>query len=491
MLRPLTLLKWLLLIVLTMLGTVLMLRFLESWHGPPLQRWHSFVPTELSATEIDRSDWPAYLAAERAAFEQVRNEVTLQLDPSQREVANRYFEGSAIYPGRFQQDWNRSFVLQPAGRPVGAVVLVHGLTDAPYSMRHLAQRYRDHGYVAIGVRLPGHGTVPGGLTRAHWEDWLAATRLAVREARRQVGPTAPLHMVGYSNGGALVMKYALDALENRHLASPDRVVLLSPMIGVTSSARFAGIWGWPAILPGFAKAAWLSIDPEFNPFKYNSFPVNGGRQSSLLTRELQAQIERLARDGQIGRLAPVITFQSVVDFTVSTPAIVSDLYAHLPANGSELVLFDINRNAKFGPILRPSADALLARLERIMPPPPRAWRSTIVANIDGASGAVQERRVVAGATTEQIRPLGLSFPSDVYSLSHLSLPFPLSDGLYGLQPDPADHFGVQLGTLATRGERGVLMISLDGLFRLTSNPFYDYLAARLDEVIATPPPQAR
>ncbi|MEN9545223.1 MAG: hypothetical protein RLZZ598_2056, partial [Pseudomonadota bacterium] len=27
--------------------------------------------------------------------------------------------------------------------------------------------------------------------------------------------------------------------------------------------------------------------------------------------------------------------------------------------------------------------------------------------------------------------------------------------------------------------------------RLTSNPFYDYLAARLDEVIATPPPQAR
>ena len=41
-----------------------------------------------------------------------------------------------------------------------------------------------------------------------------------------------------------------------------------------------------------------------------------------------------------------------MDFTVSTRAIVSALYAHLPANGSELVLFDVNRNTKFGPLLR-------------------------------------------------------------------------------------------------------------------------------------------
>ena len=31
---------------------------------------------------------------------------------------------------------------------------------------------------------------------------------------------------------------------------------------------------------------------------------------------------------------------------------ITSLYAHLPANGSELVLFDLNRNAKFGPLLR-------------------------------------------------------------------------------------------------------------------------------------------
>ena len=99
------------------------------------------------------------------------------------------------------------------------------------------------------------------------------------------------------------------------------------MIGITSLARFAGVFGWPAFFPAFAKAAWLGIVPEFNPFKYNSFPVNGARQSSLVARRLQAQIDRRAEDGSLQGLPPVLTFQSVVDFTVSTRAIVNALYA--------------------------------------------------------------------------------------------------------------------------------------------------------------------
>jgi hypothetical protein len=47
----------------------------------------------------------------------------------------------------------------------------------------------------------------------------------------------------------------------------------------------------------------------------------------------------------------VQTFQSVLDFTVSTPAILTALCAHLPANGSEVMLFDVNRIVKFGPLL--------------------------------------------------------------------------------------------------------------------------------------------
>ena len=237
------------------LVAVLGVRAWDSLSGPPLEPWHTYVPTELPADEIARADWNGYLAAEQAAFDEVRREVSGKLAPRARVASNRYFDGSPLDPGRFPTDWNRSFVLEPAGSPAGAVVLLHGLTDSPYSMRGVARRYRDRGYVAVAIRLPGHGTVPAGLTDVDWRAWSQATRLAVREARRRVPAPAPLHVVGYSNGGALAMKYALDALDDGSLPRPDRIVLISPMIGVTSMARFAGVVGWPALVPSFARAA--------------------------------------------------------------------------------------------------------------------------------------------------------------------------------------------------------------------------------------------
>lgn len=333
----------------------------------------------------------------------------------------------------------------------------------------------------VAIRLPGHGTVPAGLTEVEWQDWAAATRLAVREARRLAGPAVPLHLVGFSNGGALALMYALEALEAPKLARPDRLVLISPMIGITAFARFAGLAALPAILPAFAKAAWLGLLPEFNPFKYNSFPVNGARQSHLLTQALQQRILRLARDGRLEDLAPLLTFQSVMDFTVSTRAIISSLYVHLPANGSELVLFDLNRSAKFGPLLNSRADTLL---DRMLPPAPRNFRLSVVTNADPGSSEVVERVTEAGATGESVRDLGLSYPRDVFSLSHVALPFPLTDGLYGMTPDPADNFGIELGSVAARGERGTLIVNLDSLLRMSSNPFYPYLLGRIEEPLA-------
>lgn len=238
------------------------LRVWQIESGPTLDPWHSFVPPELTASALDRTDWAGYLAAEAHAFAAVAAEVTLRLAPAERGPFNRYDAASPIHPARFTQDFNRSFVLEPHGAARGAVVLLHGLTDAPYSMRHVAGLYRDRGFVAIVPRLPAHGTVPAALTAVAWPDWMAATRLALREARRRVGTDAPLHLVGFSNGGALALKHALDALDDPALPRPDRLVLISPMVGITEFARFAGIAGWPALLPRFAKAAWLGIVPE-------------------------------------------------------------------------------------------------------------------------------------------------------------------------------------------------------------------------------------
>jgi alpha-beta hydrolase superfamily lysophospholipase len=467
------------LLVLAFAG-LLGIRAWDAQRGPPLSVWHTFVPPDVKASKIAKLEWRDYLEAEQKLFAEVRANVTDKLEPEERIPANRYFDGSPIYPGKFTTDWNRSYVLEPEGTPVGAVVLLHGLTDTPYSLRHIARSYRARGWVAIGIRLPGHGTVPAGLAKVDWEDWSEATRLAVREARRRIGPSRPLHIVGFSNGGALAMKYALDALGDKSLSRPDRLVLISPMIGITAFARFAGVFGWPAIFPAFANAAWLSVVPEFNPFKYNSFPINGARQSSLLTRVLQEQIAASARDGRLKDLPPVLTFQSVVDFTVSTRSIVTALYANLPANGSELVLFDVNRNAKLSPLLRSTHERVL---DRLLPDPPRAYRTTIISNAGSATGEVIERVIGAGATAEQSRPLGLAYPNELFSLSHVAIPFPMSDSLYGMAPGTDEEFGVNLGTIAARGEVGLLIVTLDSLVRTSSNPFFPYMLGRIEQGI--------
>lgn len=466
------------------LVTFMGIRVWDSQRGLPLKPWHTFVPEELSGDEIDAADWTQYLSAEARLFDELRREVTQELEAEDKTPVNRYFEGSPIYPGRFATDWNRSQLLEPDGAPVGAAVLLHGLTDAPYSQRHLAELYRERGFVAVVPRLPAHGTVPGALTDIEWEDWAAATRLAVREAMRRAGPAAPLHLVGFSNGGALALQYALDALDDEMLVRPERLVLISPMIGITAFARFAGIAGWPAVFPAFAKAAWLSVLPEFIPFKYNSFPVNGARQSHVLTQVLQAQIRQAARQGRLGELPPILTFQSVVDFTVSTRAIITALYAQLPENGSELVLFDLNRTIKFGPLLSSGADLVL---NNVLPPPPRRFRTAVLANAGPGDEAVVERVTEAGSIEEATRRLGLTYPREVFSLSHVALPFPLSDSLYGLFPDDSEDFGINLGALATRGERGALIISLDALQRMTSNPFFPYMRDRIAETLPRAP----
>jgi predicted alpha/beta-fold hydrolase len=209
--------KWASLLLAVAAITFFAVRVYDAQRGPPLARWHTYVPHELKANALDAADWNQYLAEEAKIFESVRTEVTDKLDPADRVPMNRYFEGSPVFPEHFTQAFNRSFVLEPNGTPVGAVVLLHGLTDFAYSQRHIAQVYRDHGFVAIVIRLPGHGTVPAGLTDVEWQDWAAATRLAVREARRRIAPSAPLHLVGFSNGGALAVTTRSTRLQTRGL----------------------------------------------------------------------------------------------------------------------------------------------------------------------------------------------------------------------------------------------------------------------------------
>src|SRR5262245_57088270 len=102
------------------------IRAFTAHRGLPLEPWHTYVPPDMNAAQIDHADWTQFIAAEDPRFRDVRAHVMQPLVAAGPSQTNRYVENGPIDPERFAQDWNRSYVLEPSGRPKGAVVLLHG-----------------------------------------------------------------------------------------------------------------------------------------------------------------------------------------------------------------------------------------------------------------------------------------------------------------------------------------------------------------------------
>jgi alpha-beta hydrolase superfamily lysophospholipase len=449
---------------------------------PDLKPWHRLVPSaEVRASDVGpRFTLDDYLAREEQVFEEVRTQIEDRLAAEERLSVNRYDRNGQASPSRLGRDWNRTFEMAATAPPCAAL-LIHGLTDSPYSMRAIAERLHAAGCHVLALRMPGHGAVPGGLTDASWPDWYAVVRLGVRHLRARVGPDVPLTMVGYSNGGALAVKYALDALDDPALPRADRLVLISPMIGVSPFAGLARLIGALGVVPYFEKTKWLDVIPEYNPFKFNSFPTHAAVQTAVLTRALQSQIDKLAVDGRLAKLPPALTFQSLVDATVDAYAVVTRFYARLPQNGSELVVFDINRLAGLDAFMRPSDRELL---DRLMQRSERTFRLTVMTNLNHESLNLVARSGEPGSSDVTETATDLKWPSDTFSLSHVALPFAPNDPVYGRSPDEGLGKIIRLGLLSPRGERAVLVVPVDVLMRVSSNPFYSYLEERTLEWVA-------
>ena len=448
-----------------------LVRGVEARRNLPLEPWHRLTPrAELTERDLTATfTLTQYLDRERALFDEVEQALAPEVSSRDPLVPNRFVPGSDSSPERFSPDGNRTTERVPEQILAGAL-LVHGLTDAPYSLHRLANRLASQGVLTVSMRMPGHGTVPGGLTVAVWEDWIAAVRVGMRHLRQRVGEGRPLYMVGYSNGGALSVKYALDALDHADLPKADRLVLISPMIGVSPAARVAWTMRVLEGLPYFEQTRWLDVLPEYLPFKYTSFPVNAAEQTYRLTTALDEQLSAAAANGRIRDLPPILTFQSLVDTTVRTDAVVDTLYARLSREGSELVLFDVNRQSRIQSFFRTGASMRI-------PETAGRYRLTVITNASAATAEVVERSSAAGGPAGPATPLGLSWPQGVFSLTHIALPFAPDDPVFGTR-GPGDTEGLFLGGLEPRGERALLVVPVEQFMRLSYNPFYSYLESR-------------
>jgi alpha-beta hydrolase superfamily lysophospholipase len=438
-----------------------------------LSIWHHADLDEEFTVSSDVSSFDQYLALENRLFKQLDELVYAEVPSANTNVINRFSRGSRADPERWPVNWNRSFVL-PNEQPTAGVLLLHGLSDSPYSMRALGERLHKSGAWVLGLRIPGHGTAPSALVETTWQDMAAAVRFAVRQVKDTVAEK-PFYIIGYSNGGALAIEYTLETLDDNSMPTPSGIVLLSAEIEVSEVAAFAVWQARLGHLLGLEKLAWNSVTPEYEPFKYGSFPVNAGDLAHRITNHNQERLTAMQDSGKLEKMPPILAFQSSADATVIPQAVVDNFFDRLPPSSThQLVLFDINRNVDIEDLLEYDPMTVFSPLLKRSDP---GFELTVVTNESAGSNRVVAIRHTADKESQRISTYISEWPTRIFSLTHVALPFPPDDPVYG-GPDAGKSPGIQLGNLDMRGERGVLRITGTALLRLRWNPFFDYLHSR-------------
>lgn len=103
--------------------------------------------------------------------------------------------------------------------PVG-VLMVHGFTGSPASMRPIGAWLASQGIAVEGVRLPGHGTNLDDLRTRRWTEWVEEAGRGLDALRARCRTVVAF---GLSMGGAVVLRLVAsrqDDVEGMALANP-------------------------------------------------------------------------------------------------------------------------------------------------------------------------------------------------------------------------------------------------------------------------------
>ena len=124
-------------------------------------------------------------------------------------------------PAGSMQDWRA--VGKGANSKVG-IILVHGFTGSPISMRPWADYLHQHGYSVSVPLLPGHGTKPGDLNLVKWQQWPAKVEEELAWMQSQ---GMKVFIFGLSMGGGTTLNVAMK--KNPAIAG---IILVNPMAHV-------------------------------------------------------------------------------------------------------------------------------------------------------------------------------------------------------------------------------------------------------------------
>jgi carboxylesterase len=198
------------------------------------------------------------------------------------------------------------------------VLLCHGFTGSPQSLRPWAEYLAGAGLSVSLPRLPGHGTTWQEMARTRWEDWFAEVDRAFQELRNS---TDEIFVMGLSMGGCLALRLA-----ELHGPAVSGLVLVNPSI--TADTRLFMLAPLlKLVVPSLKGIASDIKNEQASEQGYDRVPVKAAATLPGLWRATREHLGDLTQ--------PVLAYRSVTDHVVG-PASLKLLSAALPADQLEV-----------------------------------------------------------------------------------------------------------------------------------------------------------
>jgi carboxylesterase len=192
------------------------------------------------------------------------------------------------------------------------VLLVHGFTSTPQSLRPWAEYLVERGYTVRLPRLPGHGTTWQEMNRTRWDDWYAEVDRSFRELHERC---ERVFVAGLSMGGSLAL-----ALAEEHGPRVSGLVLVNPAVKY-DDWRVALIPVLRHVMPSAAAIGSDIKKAGVTELAYERSPVHAAHSQFTAWKNVVRDLPEVTQ--------PVLVLRSVDDHVV-------------PASSSELILSRIS-----------------------------------------------------------------------------------------------------------------------------------------------------
>jgi esterase/lipase len=186
-----------------------------------------------------------------------------------------------------------------------AIVLIHGLTDSPYSFHDLAQFFYQQGFTVRTLLLPGHGTAPSDLLDVTYQQWQQASQFGIE---RTLQDFEQVYLGGFSTGGALIFDYLMQ--------QPQADEKIKGLFMWSPASKAKSDLAWLAKYVDYIPFVdWVDLDADIDFAKYESFPYNAAAQVHALMSRIvgcNAMKNRVMHD------IPMFVVASEHDQTIAT-----------------------------------------------------------------------------------------------------------------------------------------------------------------------------